>query len=100
MNEDSSLENHEKYRRRHNKNQIKILGPVSNLEEHVHPDWWRNIFNELYLKTDGDVVADQNITSKEISLFSEFLKLSKNDKILDLCCGQGRHSLELVRRGF
>ena len=24
----------------------------------------------------------------------------RNDRILDLCCGQGRHSLELARRGF
>ncbi|HVH80261.1 MAG TPA: methyltransferase domain-containing protein, partial [Stellaceae bacterium] len=26
--------------------------------------------------------------------------LERNDRILDLCCGQGRHSLELARRGF
>jgi D-alanine-D-alanine ligase len=78
----------------------KILGPVPNLEEYVHPDWWRGIFNSLYLKTDADVVDDQNITRQEVGLFSEILKLSPEDKILDLCCGQGRHSLELARRGF
>ena len=37
----------------------KSLGPVPNLEEHVHPEWWRQIFNSLYLKTDADVVDDQ-----------------------------------------
>ena len=93
MNEDSS----EKNRKKQNK---KILGPVHNLEEHVRPDWWRNIFNQLYLKTDSDVVADQNITKQEILLFSQFLNLNKEDKILDLCCGQGRHSMELARHGF
>lgn len=76
------------------------LGPVSNLEEHVHPEWWQRIFNALYLKTDGDVVEDQNITRQEISLFSQILQLSTQDAILDLCCGQGRHTLELSRRGF
>jgi len=49
----------------------KPLGPVSNLEEHVHPDWWRCVFNSIYLKTDADVVDDQNITRKEIDYFSE-----------------------------
>jgi D-alanine-D-alanine ligase len=78
----------------------KILGPVPNLEEHVHPDWWRGIFNSLYLKTDADVVDDQNITRQEVGLFSEILKISPEDKILDLCCGQGRHFLELARKGF
>ena len=78
----------------------KVLGPVSNLEEHVYPTWWRNIFNSLYLKTDGDVVEDQRITNEEIDQFLSILKISPEDKILDLCCGQGRHSLELSRRGF
>lgn len=78
----------------------KPLGPVSNLEEHVRPDWWRRIFNSIYLKTDADVVDNQNNTHKETELFSSILHLSPEDKILDLCCGQGRHCLELARRGF
>lgn len=82
------------------KPQKKILGPVPNPEEYVYPDWWRRIFNSLYLKTDGDVVDDHNITRHEMDLFSEILKLAPEDNILDLCCGQGRHSLELGRRGF
>lgn len=83
-----------------NGKQRKILGPVLNLEEHVHPDWWRAIFTPLYLKTDGDIVDDQNITRDEVNLFSDILKLSPEDRILDLCCGQGRHSIELSRREF
>lgn len=79
---------------------FKVLGPVANLEEHVYPTWWRNIFNSLYLKTDGDVVEDQRITNEEVDQFLSILKISPEDRILDLCCGQGRHSLELSRRGF
>jgi len=78
----------------------KVLGPVPNLEEHLRADWWRHIFNSLYLKTDADVVEDRAITCKEVDLFSEILDLSSEDRILDLCCGRGRHSLELARRGF
>lgn len=97
----------EKYEKRKSRNSGKkdeyrrmVRGPVMNLEEYVHPDWWRNIFNPLYLKTDADVVDDQSITRTEVDLFSKILKISPEDKILDLCCGQGRHSLELARRGF
>lgn len=78
----------------------KSLGPVSNLEEHVRPDWWARIFNALYLKTDADVVEDQNITNNEIDLFSEILELSPDHKILDLCCGQARHTIKMAKRGF
>lgn len=78
----------------------KFLGPVSNLEEYVHADWWSSLFKSLYLKTDGDVVDDYAITRQEIDMFLDILKISPDDKILDLCCGQGRHTLELARRGF
>jgi D-alanine-D-alanine ligase len=78
----------------------KCFGPVPNLEEYVRKDWWNTIFNSYYIKTDGDVVDDQKITSHEINVFSEILKLQPKDHILDLCCGQGRHSLELARRNF
>ena len=78
----------------------KSLGPVVDLEEHVPPDWWKRIFNSLYLKTDGDIVDDQNITKQEVDYFTTILHQSPGDRILDLCCGQGRHSLELARRGF
>jgi len=79
---------------------FKSLGPVPDLEEHVQPDWWRRIFNSIYLKTDGDVIDDVQITAKEVDLFTDILKLSPQEQILDLCCGQGRIALELARRGF
>jgi D-alanine-D-alanine ligase len=78
----------------------KFLGPIPDLEEYVQPDWWKHIFNSFYLKTDGDVVNDQEITRREVDLFTYILGLKSEDSILDLCCGHGRHSLELARRGF
>jgi len=85
------------------KNNERTIGPVKdlgNLENYVRPDWWRFIFNSNYLKTDGDVVDDISITQDEIDKFAEILSLEKDHTILDLCCGQGRHTLELSRRGF
>ncbi|MEZ4735962.1 MAG: methyltransferase domain-containing protein [Caldilineaceae bacterium] len=78
----------------------KFLGPVEDLESYVKADWWRQIFNANYLRTDGDVVEDPSITKREIDLFLHALAPSKDSVILDLCCGQGRHTLELARRGY
>lgn len=78
----------------------RSLGPVRSLEEHVAQDWWDKIFNSLYLKTDGDVVDDSRITAAEVDQVCHWLRLSEEHRILDLCCGQGRHSLELAKRGF
>ncbi len=78
----------------------RTLGPVSDLERHLPADWWRNLFNSLYLKTDGDVVENLQNTVREVDLLVQTLGLEPQDRILDLCCGQGRHCLELARRGF
>jgi D-alanine-D-alanine ligase len=86
--------------KKNGKNGHAILGPVDNLEMHLRPDWWRRIFNSMYLKTDADVVDDKQITRNEVELFTSILNVPKESAILDLACGQGRHSIELAQRGF
>jgi len=99
----SQIENrvskNKKFERRE-RNASICFGPVLNLEEYVKKDWWKRIFNSFYLKTDGDVVEDQKITKFEVDFFSEIMNFKPEHYILDLCCGQGRHSIELGRRGF
>ncbi|AKB39251.1 methyltransferase domain-containing protein [Methanosarcina mazei] len=80
--------------------QTKTLGPVEDLETHVRSDWWQTLFNSLYLKTDADLLDDIEVTKKEADLVVSILGLNPEDAVLDLCCGQGRHVLELARRGF
>jgi D-alanine-D-alanine ligase len=75
-------------------------GPLADLEARVSPVWWDEIFDELYLKTDGDFVENAQLTRRELDLFLELLPLPKHASILDVCCGQGRHTLELAQRGF
>jgi D-alanine-D-alanine ligase len=78
----------------------RTLGPVPDLERHLPQDWWRTLFNSVYLQTDGDVVENSENTASDVDLLIRIAGLEKNDRILDLCCGQGRHVLELASRGF
>ena len=64
------------------------------------PDWWKRLFDETYLITDARSVCDDELTCKEVDFLEGILKMDRSWPILDLCGGQGRHSLELSRRGF
>ena len=63
-------------------------------------DWWKTLFDEVYLLTDARSVCDEEITKREVDAVRGLLSPQPDDKILDLCGGHGRHSLELARRGF
>jgi ubiquinone/menaquinone biosynthesis C-methylase UbiE len=83
-------------------------GRVHDPEAHVPKAWWKSVFGDnLYLQTDGDVVEDPAITLEEIRLLesheairSIFEKVptggTERTRVLDLCCGQGRHVLQLA----
>jgi D-alanine-D-alanine ligase len=64
------------------------------------PHWWRHIFDETYLITDARTVCCPETTATEIDLVEATLDLNPDDRILDLCGGQGRHAIELYRRGY
>lgn len=66
----------------------------------VKKDWWKDFFNKIYLVTDARSIYNNALTRREVDLLEKFLKLNKNDAILDLCGGYGRHSLELAKRGY
>ncbi|MBL6941227.1 MAG: methyltransferase domain-containing protein, partial [Rhodospirillales bacterium] len=82
------------------KNSQLTLGPLADLEGHLPREWWRDLFTSLYLKTDGDVVENIEATRKEVDLLISATGIRPGDRILDLCCGQGRHVIELAQRGF
>lgn len=66
----------------------------------IDPDWWKTIFDETYLITDARSICDEGLTCREVDFLEQTLEPEKSWPILDLCGGQGRHSLELSRRGF
>ncbi len=66
----------------------------------VSPEWWRDLFDEVYLKTDARSVLNGELTRREVEGLIEVLDLRPEEAILDLCGGHGRHALELGRRGY
>ena len=66
----------------------------------VDPDWWKTLFDEIYLLTDARSVCDEKITRLEVDVICNLFPMSADHKILDLCGGHGRHSFELCKRGF
>jgi D-alanine-D-alanine ligase len=67
---------------------------------HVDPDWWKTLFDEVYLLTDARSVDNAAVTRQEIEVYTALVPMRTSDHILDLCGGHGRHALELCRRGF
>jgi len=67
---------------------------------HVDPDWWKTLFDEVYLITDARSVDNDSVTRQEISIFTTLIPIEPHDRILDLCGGHGRHSIELCNRGY
>ncbi|EDQ89489.1 uncharacterized protein MONBRDRAFT_25176 [Monosiga brevicollis MX1] len=73
-------------------------GIVDSLEAKLPEKWWETLFDEMYLKTDGDVVENADITADEVDAILNAVALPDQAAVLDLCCGQGRHLLELSQR--
>lgn len=57
---------------------------------------WKNIFGEDYYK----FFQIKDNSKKEVNFLIKYLKLKKNDNILDIGCGNGRHLFELYKKGF
>ena len=56
----------------------RTLGPVSDLERHLPSDWWRTLFNSLYLETDGDVIENDRNTAQEVDLLIRSAGVERN----------------------
>lgn len=66
----------------------------------VDPDWWKSMFDDVYLTTDARSVCDDRVTAIEVDAILKLVPLKTDARILDLCGGHGRHTFELCRRGF
>jgi ubiquinone/menaquinone biosynthesis C-methylase UbiE len=61
--------------------------------------WYVDFFRDDYLKVYGHMFTAER-AGKEASFVAETLKLEAGARVLDLCCGQGRHAVALAKRGL
>jgi len=64
----------------------------------VDSDWWRTWFGPVYLALYDPVLQDR--TPGEVDAIERLLEIRPPLSLLDLACGQGRHSIELAKRGY
>ncbi|HLJ45282.1 MAG TPA: class I SAM-dependent methyltransferase [Bryobacteraceae bacterium] len=61
--------------------------------------WYKDFFNGVALDMWRNAVTPE-MTEKDVDFLAETLALSHGARVLDVPCGNGRHSLALAKRGF
>lgn len=61
--------------------------------------WYEELFDETYLATYGPLLTPE-YTREQVDQLERLLELTPPADILDMPCGQGRHSIELALRGY
>ena len=61
--------------------------------------WYDDFFTELP-NTFWRAAVPPEATDAEIDFLVRTVGLQPGDSVLDVCCGSGRHALELARRGY
>lgn len=62
-------------------------------------EWWKTFFGGHYIR-EWELAGVFKYTKQEVNFLERVVPLRKSDSILDLCCGHGRHAIELARRGY
>jgi len=61
--------------------------------------WYKSFFGRDYLDVYGHLLTSDGSES-EAEFVRNVLSLNPGQKVLDLCCGQGRHAIPLARGGL
>lgn len=67
-----------------------------------HQPWYAEdsgLWGETYLYEYQDILTPER-TCADVDFLERELHLEKSMKVLDLCCGHGRHTIELAKRGY
>ncbi len=67
-------------------------------DEPKRPSWFEEIFTEEYFRTLP--MGFHRQTRREAQSITDSLSVGAGGRILDLCCGFGRHTLEMAKRGY
>lgn len=63
------------------------------------PAWYVDFFRNDYLEVYAHTFTAER-AQKEAGFAASVLDLKQDASVLDLCCGQGRHAVELAKRGL
>ena len=63
------------------------------------PEWYRSFFGQDYLDVYGHLLTEES-SQAEAEFVIRALGLEPGDRVLDLCCGTGRHAVPLARAGL
>ncbi|MGB6837182.1 MAG: methyltransferase domain-containing protein [Dehalococcoidia bacterium] len=61
-------------------------------------DLFRDVYPERWFEEEDALSAAR--TTAEVDFVEQSLELKPGSRVLDLCCGHGRHATELARRGY
>ena len=61
--------------------------------------WYVKFFTDDYLPSYGHTFTQERV-EREVALVERTLDLKRGDRVLDLCCGPGRHAVTLAGRGY
>jgi SAM-dependent methyltransferase len=61
--------------------------------------WWQTFFDDDYPVLYAPTLSPER-TEREVAFVAALFRLKQGARLLDLCCGTGRHSIALQRRGF
>lgn len=73
-------------------------GLVEASDRREFDDWVQKVFGENYLMTLPQGIHSRTV--KEADFIEKSLSPKSGDRLLDLACGWGRHTLELAKRGY
>jgi len=62
-------------------------------------EWWKNTFGAEYLEAFRHYYSPAK-TKIEVDFLRKFIGLKRGSRILDIPCGQGRHTAALARSGY
>jgi SAM-dependent methyltransferase len=65
----------------------------------MQPEWWENFFQGMVADLWRVAVPEEH-TRAEVDFLEKVFQLPPRSKILDVPCGQGRHTLELAARNY
>ena len=62
-------------------------------------EWWNGFFSDLWLNVQLGTKTEEQ-TCAESDFIQRVLNIKPQSSVLDVPCGDGRHSIELAKRGY